>query len=305
MISCTEFIPLYSELFKYLEKIGGKREVEKYWEYISDNYTSVFLGDEVASNGIRGCWNYWSKSLNEEACDFAMELDEKEGTFLIDMRRCPSKGHLLEYEHIEPYHNYCGHCPALYDSCLEKYGIYPDGHDLSKTDVASCKLRYRTETRIPQGETLHMDRLASDNEYFHRDFHISAKRGVEYVGNMFGDDAVNEYLSSFAKTYYAPLISLLKKNGLSEMKRYIEETYIAEKHPENVLCVLLEDGLSVKVSECPGVMYIKERGFEPTKWYIELTRTVNAVIAEEAGFGFEMLAYDEENGAAEYKFFKK
>ena len=34
MISCTEFIPLYSELFKYLETIGGKEEVLKYWNYI-------------------------------------------------------------------------------------------------------------------------------------------------------------------------------------------------------------------------------------------------------------------------------
>ena len=30
MISCTEFIPLYSELFKYLEDIGGHDEVVRY-----------------------------------------------------------------------------------------------------------------------------------------------------------------------------------------------------------------------------------------------------------------------------------
>ena len=35
MISCTEFIPAYSELFKFIEKKGGKQAVVKYWETIS------------------------------------------------------------------------------------------------------------------------------------------------------------------------------------------------------------------------------------------------------------------------------
>lgn len=304
MISCTEFIPLYSELFKYLEELGGKAEVEKYWEYISENYTSKFLGSEVEKCGIRGCWNYWSKSLNEEACDFEMGLDEKEGTFYINMLKCPSKGKLLEIEHIEPYHDYCGHCLALYPPQLEKFGINVVAVDFSKVDNAACYISYKTEDKKADGEALYMKRSASDNEYFHPDFHISAKRGVEYVGNKFGDDAVIEYLTRFTKVYYAPLIALVKKNGFSEMKKYIEKTYIAEKHPENVSCTLSENELYVKVSECPGVMHIKERGFEPTKWYKNLTETVYGVIAKESGVEFEMISYDEENGATEYRFFK-
>ena len=31
MISCTEFIPLYSELFAFLERIGGYDAVLDYW----------------------------------------------------------------------------------------------------------------------------------------------------------------------------------------------------------------------------------------------------------------------------------
>lgn len=304
MISCTEFIPLYSELFKYLEELGGKAEVEKYWEYISEKYTSAFLGSEVEKYGLRGCWNYWSKSLNEEACDFEMGLDEKKGKFFINMKRCPSKGKLLEIEHIEPYHDYCGHCPALYTPQLKKFGIEADVMDFSKVSEAACYLSYKTSEKKEDGEVLHMDRRASDNEYFHPDFHISAKRGVEYVGNKFGDDAVTEYLTRFAKVYYAPLIALVKKNGFSEMKAYIEETYVAEKKAENVSCMLSENELYVKVSECPGVMHIKERGFEPSKWYKNLTETVYGVVAKEAGVDFEMISYDEENGAAEYRFSK-
>ena len=53
------------------------------------------------------------------------------------------------------------------------------------------------------------------------------------------------------------------------------------------------------------MLHMKESGYEPSKWYIEDTRTVNAVIAEESGYGFELISYDAENGAAEYRFFVK
>ena len=38
MIPCTEFIPAYSELFKYLEGRGGKEAVLDFWRYLSDNF---------------------------------------------------------------------------------------------------------------------------------------------------------------------------------------------------------------------------------------------------------------------------
>ena len=309
MISCTEFIPVYSELFKYLEDKGGHDEVVRYWEYISDTYVADLLGTEVAGKGIRGCWDYWSKSLNEEACDFRMELDEKEGTFSIDMRYCPSRGRLNAYEHIEPYYDYCGHCALLYARQLEKYGIFSEVFDMSNVDKAQCYERYRINPEfIPadcKGEKLVMDVKAADNEYFHRDFHISGERGLRYVGEKYGDADVVAYLTQFTKAYYSPLIAKIKENGLAEMKAHIENIYSVEKSPENVKCALTDTELRVTVTECPGVKYMKESGYEPSKWYIEDTRTVNAVIAEESGYGFELISYDAENGAAEYRFFVK
>ena len=34
MISCTDFIPAYSELFSFLDENYGRGEVEKLWEYL-------------------------------------------------------------------------------------------------------------------------------------------------------------------------------------------------------------------------------------------------------------------------------
>lgn len=145
MISCTEFIPLYSELFKFLENKYGKEAVITYWEYVSDTYVADLLGKEVSEKGIRGCWDYWMKSLNEEACDFHMELDEDKGKFAIDMRWCPSRGRLNAFEHIEPYNDYCGHCALLYSRQLEKYGIHCTKYDMSKVSEAKCVLEFEAK----------------------------------------------------------------------------------------------------------------------------------------------------------------
>ena len=31
--------------------------------------------------GLKGCYKYWKKTLNEEAADFLMVLDEEKGEF--------------------------------------------------------------------------------------------------------------------------------------------------------------------------------------------------------------------------------
>ena len=62
-----------------------------FWNFLSDTFLGN-LRDLVAANGIRGCWLYWSRTLNEEAADFTMELDEEAGEFRILMHHCPSKG---------------------------------------------------------------------------------------------------------------------------------------------------------------------------------------------------------------------
>ncbi len=141
MISCTDFIPAYSELFKFLEKKVGKGAVIDFWNYLSDTYLTE-LRDLVSAYGLRGCWMYWERTLNEEAADFTMELDEAAGEFRIIMHRCPSKGRLLDLRHIEPYKDYCEHCDILYRRVLEPLG-YEYELDMSETDQARCRVTVR------------------------------------------------------------------------------------------------------------------------------------------------------------------
>ena len=138
MIPCTDFIPAYSDLFKTLEEHGGKEAVVAFWEYLSDTFLGN-LRDLVVEHGLRGCWLYWSRTLNEEAADFTMELDEDARSFRIDMHHCPSMGRLLELDHVEPYRDYCEHCSVLYRRVLEPLG-YSYEIDLSRCHEAACSI---------------------------------------------------------------------------------------------------------------------------------------------------------------------
>jgi predicted ArsR family transcriptional regulator len=146
VISCTEFIPAYSELFKFLHSVGGKAEVVRFWEELSD----AFLGnlrDLAAEKGLAGCFEYWSRALTEEAADFRMTLDEGQGVFKIEMRRCPSMGRLLDSVDIEPYPEYCEHCDTLYRRVLEPLGFQYE-IDLSEAcRKAKCTITVQERNR--------------------------------------------------------------------------------------------------------------------------------------------------------------
>jgi hypothetical protein len=141
MISCVDFIPAYNELFKYLHKIGGKQEVVKFWEYLSDNFMGN-LRSLADRKGLAGCFEYWSHTLSEEAADAVIEIDEEKGFFKIDMRYCPSMGRLIREEHITPYEFYCEHCDTLYRRVLEPLGFAYE-IDLSECHKAKCRITVR------------------------------------------------------------------------------------------------------------------------------------------------------------------
>lgn len=138
MISCTEFIPAYNAMFKFLYNRGGKQQVVRFWENLSDNFLGN-LRDLAGKKGLAGCFEYWSHTLGEEAADFTMTLDDQSGIFQIQMHHCPSMARLLDSKHIKPYPYYCHHCDTLYRRVLEPLGFEYDV-DFSQCNKAVCTL---------------------------------------------------------------------------------------------------------------------------------------------------------------------
>lgn len=310
MISCTEFIPAYSTLFTYLEEKYGPDEVPAYWEKHFDPKRAPVYSF-LSKEGLHGCWSYWTGTLNEEAADFTMYLNEKRGFFYNVMHWCPSKGRLLKLKEevgVEPYHGYCLHCDhyrASAEACGLKY-IY----NFSGTDKAACSMLIYDPNIfdgriIIDNDTLIMDRKASDNEYFHKAFHNSLNKGITYLAETYGEGDVREYLAKFTKDFYWPVAKAAKEKGLTAIAEKIRSTYAAEHAEDAVELRLGENELAVTVHYCPAEKYLRAAGFEIASAYYLSTQTVMQTLAEMCGFDFSMDHYDPATGGAKYRFIQK
>lgn len=318
MISCTEFIPLYSEFFKFLEKRGGHEAVVEYWVHISD----ASIGDKTNPNslaykceklgGFGGAMAYWGHTLTEEACDLFEMRDEKSKVRYMHMRHCPSRGMLNELKHVEPYYDYCSHCDLIYSRVLEKYGIVYE-RDKSGIENAECrdvfyekgnppKFDFRTVTDAElkaregsEGVSI-IDMKSGDNKYLHRDFHLSGDLALKYCGDKFGRDAVIEFLDGYAKFFYAPVIEKIKAEGLSAVEGWIKGVYEVEEASDYIHTSLTDTSLTVTVDKSPVIEYMHSLNQKPSEYYVEETRTLYAVIARECGYSFSLEYYNEDGG---------
>lgn len=312
MISCTEFIPAYSELFTFLEGKKGRAEVDRFWEYLfKPDGKGIPLVNFVKREGIRGCFTYWSGTLSEEAADFTLYLNEKAGWFMLKMHKCPSKGRLLALRDeigIVPYHDYCLHCDS-YRSAVAEVGL-EYVYNFEGIDHAACSIviydpKIFDGRIIIDDDTESLDRRASENEYFHPDFHSSMNMGIHYVGENYGIEAVEKYLTIYTEHVYGKVIDDIGVRGLSAIADKIRDTYKMEKYPD--AAEILENGntLTVKIRFCPAVKHLLATGRAVSPWYRYTTECVMRTLARKAGADFSMIFYDEETGAAEYRFDKK
>lgn len=135
MISANEFILFYNEIFKFLDRNFGKKDVEKLWEGIKNTYCQK-IDKIVSKKGLKGMYEYWSKTLEEEGGRHHLTLTDDE--FILDMHFCPSMGKLIN-THVKPYKDYCGHCPALYKEVIEKHGFKVDYYIINR-DKGECRM---------------------------------------------------------------------------------------------------------------------------------------------------------------------
>ncbi len=310
MISCTEFIPAYSELFAFIEDKYGREAVSAYWRhrFTSTEKVKYPLLEFLEREGIRGCYSYWGGSLNEEAADFTMMLNEKAGWFKIKMHKCPSKGRLLKLKDetgFAPYHSYCLHCDS-YRFSLSRVGLEYI-YDFDGVDKAACTA-FVYDPKVFDGKvvvdenTEIMDRRASDNEYFHRAFHNSLNVGVHYLKETYGVEVLKEFLERFTTRAWSKVIEDAKTRGLVAIEEKIRGTYKAEKC-EDAVSITSENGkLNVQVKYSPAIKFFRENGKEVYPEFRYTTETVMDTLAKESGFRFEMELYDEQTGAARYSF---
>lgn len=315
MISCTEFIPLYSEFFKYLDKRGGYDAVLQYWYHISD----TSLGDKTNPHsmasfmerlgGFEGARAYWGHTTSEEACDMCGILNLQERYSYSQMNYCPSRAMLNELKHIEPYEHYCEHCKIIYSRVLEKYGVVYE-RDHSHVHEARCSSLLYEAGHKPEGdytvprEGCEVTRMKREGKkYLHRDFHLLGDNALKYCADNYGGEAVVDFVWRFAQVYFAPQIDDAKARGLVALKEWIEKIYTVEEAPEVLHAELTDGQLTVTIDKSPVIEFMHSLNQEPSECYIEQTRTLYAAVADACGFGFN-LEYYNTDGATKFIFRK-
>ena len=309
MISCTEFILSYNELFAFLDRKYGRAEVDKLWDFLfKPTGKGIPLINFVRKDGVKGCVDYWTGTLTEESSEVTFIYNLQEGWFVTQMHHCPSKGRLLEFKEtlgIEPYPHYCDHCD-YYRSALEAEGLTWI-RDHLEVDKAGCT-SVIWDTRKFKG-VMHRDENtvvqefhSAEHEYFHPDFHSSMNMGIEYLGQFHGQEDIREYLDIFTRNVYKPVLEKMQSDPFEALAEKIRSTYIAEK-AEDAL-ELMHDGntLRVNVTYCPGVKHLRNTGREVSQWFPMTTTVVMETLAKAGNLHFEMESYDPETGAARYRF---
>ena len=133
--------------------------------------------------------------------------------------------------------------------------------------------------------------------YLHRDFHLSGDMALKYCGDKFGDEKVVSFLSSYTRNYYAPQIADIRKRGLPALKEWIEKIYEVEEASELLHTQLTEGSLTVTIDKSPVIEYMHSLNQEPSKYYIEETRTLYKTIAEACDLDFSLLYYHDDGAA--------
>lgn len=150
-----------------------------------------------------------------------------------------------------------------------------------------------------------MTRRSADNEYFHKDFHISCDLGISYVGEHYGDDGVREYIRNYTANYLAPLSNQIREEGFQALEQYLKQLYETEKAPGVLKIRRSDDEIEVTITACPAIAFMRESGHTPSKWYIDTTTVLYETIAQNAGAQFELIQYDEQSGAAQFRMFSE
>ena len=309
MISCTEFIPAYSELFTFLENGWGRAEVERFWTYLFEpTGKGIPLINFARAKGLRGCWEYWNGTLKEEAADVTRYLNEKEGWMHSEMHYCPSKGRLLELQKeigLVPYYGYCDHCD-YYRSALDQVGLKWIRNHIH-VDDASCSSTlydpkiFKGMVRIDENTEV-LPYSSKGAEYFHPDFHSSLNMGVDYVARVHGEQALRDYLAMYTDHVYIRTIEAMGGDPLAAIEGRIRESYRLEKALDALTLERTPDSLQVRVAYCPAVKHLRATGREVSAWFSLSTEGVMARLAEHGGLRFTMESYEPETGAAAYRF---
>lgn len=163
MLGCQDFCGHYDWTFHYVRRRWGNAALERLWREAIGADGQRHYAVQAARGGLRGLYDAWTKTGQDECCDWTFTLDE-EGNFLRwDMRACPSKGYLTEHD-LCADEDYCNHCMGWIIPLLEGVGAELVEHEHNHCGQCWAVIRMRDR---PAGPSSRVGDVRDDPRWNH------------------------------------------------------------------------------------------------------------------------------------------
>jgi hypothetical protein len=121
MLGCQDFCGYYDWTFGYCAQRWGREAVAKLWAQAIAHDAQMHYVQAGQAEQLAGLNKVWNKTGEDEHCDWTFTLDEERNVLRLDMRKCPSKGFLLEHD-LNAGEDYCDHCIGWIGPMLKTVG---------------------------------------------------------------------------------------------------------------------------------------------------------------------------------------
>src|SRR5690348_2611161 len=95
MLGSHDFCGHYEWTFHYVRRRFGQQAVRSLWADAIGGESQDHYAKAALRAGLRGLYETWIRTGNEEQCNWTFTLDEEKNVLRWDMYQCPSKGFLL------------------------------------------------------------------------------------------------------------------------------------------------------------------------------------------------------------------
>lgn len=128
MLGCQDFCGYYDWTFHHVAQRFGQSALHALWEEAIGGESQAHYEKAGAALGLRGLYTTWTRTGEDEHCDWTFTLDEQRNVLRWDMRECPSKGFLLQND-LNASEDYCDHCVGWIAPLLARVGVEVAAHE--------------------------------------------------------------------------------------------------------------------------------------------------------------------------------
>lgn len=163
MLGCQDFCGYYDWTFRHVQEAYGDSAVHRLWaEAITE--AQCHYVEAGRARGLRGLYDTWVDTGNAEHCDWTFTLDDRRNVLRWDMRRCPSKGFLIDHE-LNACEDYCDHCMGWISPMLDRIGATVAAHE--HNHCGQCWAEIRVQGRPYRSLSGKSDAITNDPRWQH------------------------------------------------------------------------------------------------------------------------------------------